>query len=170
MNLVDIIIIVILVLGFARGVMRGLIIELASLIALIAGVYGAIHFSYYAIDLLTKYVSWDEEYIQIVGIALTFLLIIILIILAGKLLTKLAGVIALGIVNRILGGVFGLIKFAFILSVALMFTEGLNKNISFISEEKFEESVLFEPIKKVAPIILPPVLKGIEETKEKLNV
>ena len=45
---------------------------------------------------------------------------------------------ALGMVNRILGGVFGLIKFAFVLSVILMFIEGFNKNITFIQEGKFK--------------------------------
>ncbi|WP_304131463.1 CvpA family protein, partial [Mesonia mobilis] len=45
MNLVDVVIVIILILGFVRGAMRGLIVELASLVALIAGIYGAIHFS-----------------------------------------------------------------------------------------------------------------------------
>lgn len=169
MNIIDVIIVVILILGFVRGAMRGFIVELASLVALVAGIYGAIHFSYYAIDFLAERVSWDEEYIQLAGFAATFLIIVIFILLIGKLLTKLAGVMALGVVNRILGGFFGLIKFAFVLSVILMFVEGFNKNITFIEEGKFKTSILFRPVKKIAPMLLPPILEEFKETDEKPN-
>ena len=169
MNVFDIVIAVLLIIGFVRGLMKGLFVEVASLVALIGGVYGAIHFSYFAIDFLGEKLSWDEEYIKIAGFALTFLLIVLLILLIGKLLTKLAGMIALGIVNRILGGIFGLIKFAFVLSVIVMFLTNLNKNITFLDEGHFKTSILLKPIKKVAPIVLPPVLEGFEETNDKLN-
>ena len=76
---------------------------------------------------------------------------------------------ALGIVNRILGGIFGLIKFAFVLSVIVMFLTNLNKSITFLEEGHFKTSILLKPIKKVAPIVLPPVLEGFEETNDKLN-
>ncbi len=166
MNIIDVIIVVVLILGFVRGAMRGLIIELASLLAIIAGIYGAIHFSYFAIDFLSERLFWDEKYIQIAGFAITFLFISVLIFFTGKMLTELAGLMALGVVNRVMGGVFGLIKFAFVLSVILMFIEGFNKNITFIHEGKFRTSVLFQPVKKIAPLILPPILEGLDELKE----
>lgn len=166
MNIIDVIIVVVLILGFVRGAMRGLIVELASLVAIVAGIYGAIHFSYFAIDFLAKRVSWDEKYIQLAGFAITFLFIAVCIFFIGKLLTKLAGIMALGMVNRILGGVFGLIKFAFVLSVILMFIEGFNKNITFVQEGKFKTSILFKPVKRIAPLILPPILKEFEENNK----
>ena len=52
MNIFDIIIAALLLFGFVRGVMKGLFVEVASLVALIAGVYGAIHFSYFIGDFL----------------------------------------------------------------------------------------------------------------------
>jgi len=172
MNIIDVIIVFVLILGFVRGAMRGLIVELASLVAIVAGIYGAIHFSYFAIDFLAKSVSWDEKYIQLAGFAITFLFIAVCIFFIGKVLTELAGLMALGMVNRILGGVFGLIKFAFVLSVILMFIEGFNKNITFIQEGKFKTSILFQPVKRIAPLILPPILKEFEEnnkTEQELN-
>ena len=47
MNTFDIIIAALLIFGFVRGLLKGLFVEVASLVALIAGVYGAIHFSYF---------------------------------------------------------------------------------------------------------------------------
>mgnify|MGYP000985077438 FL=1 len=54
MNIFDIIITALLLFGFVRGFMKGLFVEMASLAALIGGVYGAIHFSYLISDLLQK--------------------------------------------------------------------------------------------------------------------
>ena len=66
MGVLDIILSVLLLFGLVRGFMKGLFVEVASLVALIAGVYGAIHFSYFAASFLESKVSWDEKYINIV--------------------------------------------------------------------------------------------------------
>ncbi|MFN0730259.1 CvpA family protein, partial [Polaribacter gochangensis] len=47
MNVFDIVIAVFLVFGFARGLMKGFFFEVASLVALVGGVCGSIHFSYF---------------------------------------------------------------------------------------------------------------------------
>ena len=80
MNVIDIILGIILLFGLIRGVMRGFIIELASLVALIVGVYGAIHFSYFAFDFLQNQFDWDEQYIQLTAFAITFILIVIFVL------------------------------------------------------------------------------------------
>jgi len=163
MNVIDIVLGILLLFGLVRGFMKGFIVELASLIALFAGIYGAIHFSYFAINYLAEWVSWEQQYIQLAAFAITFLVIVIIILLVGKILTKIAGVIALGIVNRILGGIFGALKLAFIISVILMFWEGFNKDRKFIAEEKLENSILYAPVKEIAPLVLPTILKELDE-------
>ena len=65
MNIFDIVIAVILIIAFIRGFMKGFFVEIASLIALIGGIYGAIHFSYFAANILKKYVAWSENYIVV---------------------------------------------------------------------------------------------------------
>jgi len=52
MNVLDIILGALLLFGLVRGFMKGLFVEVASLVALIAGVYGAIHFSSFTAILL----------------------------------------------------------------------------------------------------------------------
>ena len=101
MNIFDIGIAVLLIFGFVRGVMKGLFVEVASLVALIGGVYGAIHFSYFIVDFLKEYVSWSQEYISLAAFAGTFIVIVITISLLGKMLTKLANFAALGVINKI---------------------------------------------------------------------
>ena len=167
MALIDIILGSLLLFGLVRGFMKGLFVEVASLIALIAGVYGAIHFSNFAAEFLYKNLDWDEKYINIVAFAITFVIIVLVIALAGKALTKLANFAALGILNKLLGGVFGALKIGLILSVLLIVFDTMNNTIPFADERDLEESILYKPVKGLAPMIFPSILnKGKEDTEE----
>ena len=157
MNVFDIVIAVVLIFGFIRGLVKGFFVEIASLIALIGGVYGAIHFSDFVASYLKESLSWTEKQISLTAFALTFIAIVIVVSLAGKLLTKLADVAALGIVNKVSGGVFGLLKYALILSVFFLFFERINTSIGFVEEETLEESLLYKPLKGVIPAVFPSV-------------
>ena len=106
MNSIDIVLGIILIYAFYRGIRKGLFATLASLIGLIAGVYGAIHFSHFAANLLSKTLQWSPEIINLTAFGVTFLIILIVVNLAGKILTKIADFAALGLVNKLLGGVF----------------------------------------------------------------
>ncbi|MCG8761611.1 CvpA family protein [Tenacibaculum finnmarkense] len=159
MNIFDIIIAVLLIFGFVRGILKGLFVEVASLVALIAGVYGAMHFSYFISDWLASSVSWDEKYISLTAFAGTFIVIIIVISLLGKVLTKVADFASLGILNKILGGVFGALKIGLILSVVFIFFGKMNDTIPFVTKENLAESILYSPVKKIAPMIFPSIIK-----------
>jgi len=163
MNTVDIILSLVLLYGLVRGFFRGLLAELASLIGIVAGIYGAIHFSHFLGDFLSEHVEWKIQYINLISFAITFVLIVFLISLAGKMLTKIAAFAALGIVNKLLGGVFGFIKSAFVVSVIIMFFKATNERIEIIEDKTLEESILYEPVESIAPIILPSIIKQVQE-------
>lgn len=167
MNTFDIIIAALLLFGFVRGLMKGLFVEVASLVALIAGVYGAIHFSYFIGDWLKDSVDWDEKYISLAAFAGTFVVIIVVIALLGKILTKIADFASLGILNKILGGVFGALKIGLILSVIFIFFGKMNDTIPFVSQDSLDESILYKPVKKIAPTIFPSIIKDGEEDEQK---
>lgn len=166
MSTFDIILAALLVFGFIRGLFKGLFVEVASLLALVAGVYGAIHFSYFASDFLTSKVDWDEKYITVASFAITFAIIVVAVALLGKMFTKIADFAALGLLNKILGGVFGALKIGLILSVVLIIFNKMNSTIPFVDEKQKEESILFEPIKNLAPMLFPDFFKVIPTKKE----
>jgi len=168
MNTFDIVIAALLIFAFVRGLLKGLFVEVASLVALIAGVYGAIHFSYFVGILLAKYISWEERYITIISFAITFAIIVLVIGLLGKLFTKIADFASLGLLNKLFGGVFGVLKVGLILSVVLLIFSKLNDTIPFISNEQKEEAILYEPIKNLAPMLFPNFLKIAEKESEKI--
>ena len=166
MNTFDIILTALLVFGFAKGLFKGLFVEVASLVALISGIYGAIHFSNFTANLLSKYVELDEKYLTIIAFAITFAIIVIVISLIGKLFTKIADFAQLGLLNKLLGGVFGALKIGLILSVVLLILSKLNNTIPLVSENQQENSVLYQPIKNLAPTIFPDFFEVAEKDKE----
>lgn len=163
MNIVDIVLVVILFYGLVRGFFRGFFSELASLVGIIAGIYIAVYFSHILSDYLVEKVSWNIQIVKLTAFAITFIIIVILIALIGKFLTKIAGFAALGILNKLIGAGFGFIKVAFIVSVAIMFFGSTNEDINLVEEKTLEESVLFSPIKTIAPILIPSILKEAKE-------
>jgi membrane protein required for colicin V production len=169
MNTFDVIIAAFLIFGFVRGLLKGLFVEVASIVALIAGIYGAIHFSYFIGNILAERVSWEEQYITIVSFAITFGIIVLVIGLLGKMFTKMADFASLGLLNKIFGGVFGALKIGIILSIVLLVFTKLNDTIPFVSEEQQENAILYEPVKNLAPTLFPNFLKIVEEETDKIT-
>ena len=140
MNFIDIILGGLILFGFVRGLMKGLFVEIASLVALIAGIYGAIHFSYFAGDFLSEqFTTWEEKYINLTAFAITFVVILVAITMVGKLLTKIADFAALGILNKILGGAFGGLKVAIMIGAVLVFFHRTNSAMKFVEEENDDQ-------------------------------
>lgn len=171
MNIFDIIIGAILLFAFVRGIMKGFFAEVASLVAIIAGVFVAVHYAenieYYLVN--STAINWSDETNRIVSFAITFLAVVILVILIGKILTKIADITALGMLNKLLGGVFGALKFALILSIIFTFFGSVNNTIPFIKQETLDESVMYNPVKKIAPALFPGIIKEGKNGQPKID-
>ena len=171
MNYIDLIIAIPLVWGIFVGFKNGLIIEVASLAALLLGIFGAIHFSDLTANFLVTSLNVTTQYINLIAFAVTFVGIVIVVHLLAKMIDKLVKAVALGFVNRLLGMVFGLIKYAFIISVILVIINAINRNLNFLSDEKTESSLLYKPLSNFAPAIFPyldfeKIRKDIEEFRK----
>ena len=158
MGVIDIVLGALILFGLVRGFMKGLFVEVASLVALITGVYCAIHFSNFAAEFLQTKTEWNEKTINIAAFAITFVIIVLAIALAGKALTKLADFAALGIINKLLGGIFGALKLAIILSVILNIFDKMNSNVTFVDKEHTENAILYNSVRSLVPIIFPSIL------------
>lgn len=167
MNTVDIVIGCALGFGLIRGYLKGFFVEITSLVGLVLGVYGAIHFSYFLADFLKAQVHWDTNVVQIVAFVGTFLIILIALALLGKVLTKIAKTLALGVFNKILGAIFGLLKYGLIFSVLLTLFSHFNHTMKFVSNKKLEQSSFYEPVKNLAPSLFPNLIKVVEKSNEK---
>lgn len=145
MNYIDIIILLFLLFGAFRGFSKGLVIEVATLAGLILGVYISIRYSSYTEGILRDFMNITSEYISYIALAVTFIVVVVGVYILGKLLTKLVDIISLGLVNKLLGTLFGVVKYFIIVCVLLMIVDALNEKFQFISEETIQKSLLFQP-------------------------
>ncbi|WP_350289711.1 CvpA family protein [uncultured Croceitalea sp.] len=159
MSFLDIVLGILLAWGLYKGLKNGLFVELASLVALIAGIYGAIHFSYIAGDYLWENMEWNEKYIKVTAFLITFVAIVVLVGLAGKLLTKVADFAMLGLLNKIAGGIFGALKVAVILGAMLIFFERATASLNFINKDTQNESILYKPVRDIGAFVFSRVFK-----------
>lgn len=155
MNYIDLILCIPLVLGLYKGFTKGLIIEAASLIAFGLGVWGGIHFSDFSAHKIGEWFNWKSPYLPIVSFAITFLIIVIVVYFFAKLIQRLAEGLALGPINKIGGAIFGSLKFALVMSVIIFVLDAVEKSYPVISFKTKEESVLYKPIGKIAPLFIP---------------
>lgn len=161
MNYFDIVFVVPLLWGAYKGFSKGLVIEIASFVALGLGVWGGLKFSTESAEYLGKMFDISNKIMPLISFSLTFILIVVAVFLLAKLLQSVLKKAALGFVNRLLGLLFGVLKFAFILSIILNLLNVLNNEITFITPEKKEGSLLYSPIEKLSQLIIP----GIKELK-----
>ncbi|PIB39247.1 CvpA family protein [Maribacter sp. 4G9] len=160
MNFLDIVLGLLLLWGLWKGLSNGLLVEIASIIAIIAGIYGAIHFSYIAGDYLSERMDWDEKFINIAALVITFILIVMAVHLLGKILTKIIDIAMLGILNKLAGAIFGILKVAVILGALLVFLERLNTNFVFPNQEMKANSVLYDPLIDIGAFLFDNVLQS----------
>lgn len=166
MSFLDVVLGALLAWGLFKGLKNGLFIELASLLALIAGIFGAIHFSYIAGEYIGKNTDWNDQYVKVTSFIITFIGIVLIVHLAGKLLTKGADFAMLGLLNKIAGGIFGMVKMAVILGALLIFFEKVTSSFSFVNEETQKDSIFYQPVKDVGSFVFSKVFKTEEQDGE----
>lgn len=160
MNYFDIIIIIPLIWGGYKGFKKGFIIEIASFFALGLGVWGGMKFSAISAKYLGDAFDVSEKIMPLISFAITFIAIVVVVFMLAKMLQKIINMVALGFINRAAGALFGMLKFALIMSVIINFANIINNQINFIEPEMKNSSILYEPTEKVAQIII-PALKNI---------
>jgi membrane protein required for colicin V production len=119
MNAFDIFIVVVVGFCLIRGIFRGLIKELSSIIGVLAGFYGAYTYYVKLAQLLSRWIS-DTGYLNIFSFLVIFCCVFILISVLGVVIKYLLNVAFLGWIDRICGAGFGLIKGILIVSVVMI--------------------------------------------------
>ncbi len=165
MSFIDILMAIPLLWFAYKGFRKGLIVEVASLIALIAGIYLAVHFSWYIGGLISSHPGGEGKYTSLIAFAITFLGIVILVHLTGRMISRMVEHMTLGFLNRLAGAVFGLAKVAFVISVLLFLYGRFDPTMKIIPEEMRKGSLLYNPVAGIAPMVIPK----LEEGKHKID-
>lgn len=152
MNYLDIIIAIILFVFGYKGYRKGLIIEVVTLLAFAVGIYGAMHFSDFTAEHLQDFMEINPKYLNTIAFVLTFILLVILVNLIGRGMTKLVQAMNLNFFNKLGGFVFGAAKGVLLCSVLLMVLNNFQL-IGVVKSEVREQSKLYPYIEMTVPYV-----------------
>ena len=134
MNLLDTVFAVILGYCLIRGVFRGLIKELSSIVGVMGGFYAAYSYYPYLARHLARWVT-DPGYQRIISFLVIFVVVLLAVSFAGIVIKYLMNIAFLGWTDRICGLLFGSLKGVLIISVLLLvLTAFLPKNAAIIKQ------------------------------------
>jgi membrane protein required for colicin V production len=155
MNYIDLALALLLLLAAFRGYSNGFVAEVASLLALVLGIWGAIHFSHLMTGFITDTFDYHPKYLGLISFLITFAIIVLIIYLIGKAVETMLYAIALGFLNKLAGILFGIIKSALILSVLLLIFDEFDEDAHILPKDVKEGSHMYEPVKNLVPTVLP---------------
>jgi membrane protein required for colicin V production len=155
MGILDIVLGVVLVYGCIKGIWRGFFVEAASLLSLFVGVFIAIKFADVLATVLTGFLSWEHRSVRITAFILLFIGVITGMTLLARFMTTLASISGVGIINRLGGGIAGLVKTVLVLGMVLNLFARVNSSDAIVSKETLDTSVFYNPVHNTAAFLFP---------------
>jgi membrane protein required for colicin V production len=165
MNTLDVIFLILIAASVVYSLIRGLVREVSSLLAIILGFFGA---SYGYSRIAEWWKRWidNETVAHIIGFAILFLLVALGISLLGKLLSRAIHKGGLGWADRFGGAAFGFLKAILLIAIILLvLTAFLPPKSKILLESKVSPAVLF--ITRALSILVPEKLHDLYAQKEK---
>jgi membrane protein required for colicin V production len=119
MNILDVGIAVIVGFCLVRGIFRGLIKELTSIIGVFVGFFVAYYYYPVVAQVVSRFID-KTSYVNIVSFVLVFTVLFLAVGFVGVVLKHVFKAAALGWADRVLGATFGLVKAVLIVSILLI--------------------------------------------------
>jgi membrane protein required for colicin V production len=153
MNPFDILTVVIFAYSAIRGIFRGLIKEMASIVGVLAGYYAA--YSYYD-DIAALLLRWvtNTVYLNIASFLILFCVVFLIVSAIGVIIKYVLRIAFLGWLDRICGALFGMAKAVLIAAVLLIvMTVFLPQNAPLVKSSVLAPHVITvsEKMVKVVP-------------------
>ncbi len=179
MNWIDISILVIIGFSAIKGIREGLIRQVAFFVAIYVGIFASGYLTAFVEKGLVDFLSISPKSAHTVGLALSFVLILVFVSWIGRLLSKAISPTPLALFNRLGGLLLGILIPLTVLSYLFLFIDSIvfPENPSLIHAQKREEktdirhkSLFYDPIKRIVPtFITPRLLDKEKELMEKYN-
>lgn len=163
----DLVVIVAGVLAFIRGVRRGLIGELAGLVALVVGVYGAARFSPVTEEVLSPYLAGYPT--RLIAFAVTLVVIVAAVHVVSAVATRLAKAMSLSVPNRILGGLFCAAKVLLVFSCFIGLANRFAPHGSLLTDEEKDGLVSYRFVEALAEYAFPYIDQGVAAVREAVD-
>ena len=155
------IILVPLAWGAFKGFGKGLVLEIALIAGIVAGAYGAARLSHWASGFLHHHFQWNQKLLPFASFLLVFAVIFIGIVLLAKMIETALSITPAGILNKLGGALFGVLKWALLTSLLFFVFVPLNARLQMVSETTLDRSLLFRPMQQFSEVMV-PALKDLK--------
>lgn len=162
MHKLDLVLGVILLLSFLFGLRKGFLNALLALLGNVVAVYVGIRYSDGVALFLAQRTDFGDDLNAILGFFIVFVGVMLIFVILGRVLTKIASFMMLGMANKLLGGLFNMLKIAFLVSVVFMFVEA-SSTYRVLDPIDRDASILYGPVASLAPMILPEIEKNFKD-------
>ena len=160
MNIFDIIVYLALAWALFNGWRRGFLLQMLSLVAVVAALYFATQYAHE----LERLVCIEVGVAGVAGFIVIFVGALLLISIAAYMLRAVFRFAGLGMADMLLGILFSLAKVMLIVSVLFSWLESVDKSNEWVSKSTIEESRWFHPVKGITTKLTP----YFEELADKL--
>jgi membrane protein required for colicin V production len=141
-----------LIYGALEGYRKGFVLMVVGFLALILGVIGAFKLLQLGVDFLLNFFPQMPKILPLLSFILIFCLIIIAVYSLGILLKKtLEFTVFAGVLDKIVGGIVGLVQWSFTISVLLWF---IKQSRLIIPVEYTKDAIIFNFLVQLAPKII----------------
>ena len=152
MNSLDLFFIILLSFFFIRGVFRGFILELSTVVGLIVGYLFAISYLSIATAFLVKYLpDLPISVLNIISFMAIFVATNLFLRFIAGIITKTLKFAMLGWMNKLLGGIFGLCKCILILSIITLIIDFIPFGERLLTVNGIQNSLLFPLFNTIGP-------------------
>jgi membrane protein required for colicin V production len=160
MNPLDIGILSVASLFFVRGLFRGFVIELITVVGLVLGYIISISYLSLLSSLILSYFpTLPAAAITIVSFFLLFVGTNLVLRLVANLVTKTLKIAMLGWLNRILGGMLGLLKSIIIMSIIVFVIDLIPFSSPLLDQIEVQSSVLYPVLDTLGPRLYEEIQK-----------
>lgn len=156
---------VLLAVGFVLGLISGAVKQIVSLAAFVVGFVVASLYSQELSNVLADALPMPDV-CRVAAFVLLWVIVILVARLAGALLTSLLDkLFAIGLLNRLLGGILGMAKFALVLGAFIW----LFSTTNLISRETMQTSQLCRPLKAMPEYVYNVIRKHAPQAGQEIS-
>ena len=134
MNILDIVLIVCLVPAIIQGLRKGFIAQAVAIISLILGGWLAYKFSSALTGWLGQWIEYSGPALDVVSFILIFAVVVL---------------------NKLLGLVFSLLKYALIIGLLIILFDQINNRFGLVSGEYLDSSFMYTGFREMSYAIFP---------------
>lgn len=151
MNILDIILIGLLLIGAVRGFQKGIILEITGFLGLFLAIFGAFQFVDWGVRLISQYMEIGSRLLPVVAFIAIFVAILVSVYLLGNFIKATFHITPFGIIDSFLGGLVGILKWSLLISLCFWLIAVLDFELN---NEQFKSSLVFPYVLSLAPYFI----------------